>query len=254
MIERIVATRDVLAQHVRARLERDVRAAIEARGMCSLAIPGGSVAHTFLPALVDADVPWASVDLFWCDERVVAADSPDSNWALAWQLWLRHLSPRNRPRIHRMPVDTHPPERAAASYERELREVLRSRGERGDAGAAWARAGALDLVLLGLGPDGHVASLFPGHWAATSDDVRAVVVVHGAPKPPPVRLTLTMRMLAHASVLVLAAFGAEKAAIVRDVLGNDASTVPAAVLLRQRSSPSVILLDAEAAALLSPAP
>lgn len=237
MIERVVAPRDVLAREFRRRLESLARDAIAARGAFSMAIPGGSVAQSFLPALVDG-VSWTQVDLFWCDERVVPSDDPDSNWALAWHVWLRHLPAHACPRVHRMPVDTQPMERAAECYERELDAAIRLLG------------GVLDLALLGIGPDGHIASLFSRHPALTADEGRSVAAVRGAPKPPPDRLTLTLPFLARSRSVMLAAFGVEKAAIVRDILDDEASTAPAASLVRHRGSPSVIMLDAEAASLL----
>lgn len=234
MIERIIATPDLLGREVRARLERSASAAVAARRACAIAIPGGSVAEAFFPALVDADVQWDSVDLLWCDERVAPAGDPALNWTRAWQLWLQHL--RNSPRVHRMPVDVHPAERAAEAYERVLSRVLAECG------------GALDVALLGMGADGHIASLFPGNAAFTAQDERTVRAVHGAPKPPPERLTLTLPVLAQARSVVLAAFGGEKASIVRDVLEGE-SAVPAALLLRQCSN-AVVMMDPAAASLL----
>lgn len=240
MIERIVAAQNILALEFRGRVERAARAALSARGRCVIAVPGGSVAETFFPALVEADVSWTSVDVIWCDERVVPADDTASNAAVASRLWLRHLRPENAPSVHRMPVDTFPSERGAELYEGELDRVLGRSG------------GAIDLALVGMGPDGHVASLFPRHAAFTTQDERRVRAVHAAPKPPPDRLTLTLSALAQSRTVVLAAFGTEKASIVRDVLDGE-STAPAAVLLRQCRS-AVVMLDPAAASLLDAAP
>jgi 6-phosphogluconolactonase len=238
MIERVVASKDILAREFRALLERHARAAGGRRAAFSMAIPGGSVAQAFLPTLVDANVSWERVHVFWCDERMVPFDDPESNWLLAWQCWLRHLAPRSRPHVHRMPAETRPMELAAEHYARELRDVISADGS------------ALDLALLGLGPDGHVASLFLETPALLQDDTRAVAAVHGAPKPPPERLTLTLPFLMRSRLVVLAAFGVEKAEIVRTVLEDQSSTLPAALLLRNCVD-SVFLMDAAAASLLT---
>lgn len=237
MIERIVASRDALVHEFVARLEQQARSTIAARGSFSMAVSGGSIAHVFLPALVDADVQWASVDVLWCDERVVAHTDPESNCNVAWQLWLQRLAPDASPRVYRMPVDTVPIEVAAEEYERDVKHVLAASG------------GALDCVILGVGPDGHVASLFPGYPSLRAEASRLVSPVRGAPKPPPDRLTLTLPVLAQARTVMLAAFGVEKANVVREVLDRESSALPAALLLRQCRK-ALVMLDSDAASLL----
>jgi 6-phosphogluconolactonase len=137
-----------LARRLTERLAGAVRAALASRGRFAIALPGGSVARTFFPALAGADVDWAQVDFFWGDERAVAPDDPESNFALARSLW---LEPRGVParRIHRMRAEEADIDGAATDYAQEMVGRL---GE----------PPRLDVALLGMGPDGHVCSLFPG--------------------------------------------------------------------------------------------
>jgi 6-phosphogluconolactonase len=101
------------------------------------------------------------------------------------------------------------------------------------------------MVLLGIGPDGHVCSLFPGH-PATREHTRFVVAVRDAPKPPASRVTITLPAIAAARSIVMAAFGAEKAAAIRDALEREDSQTPAALALRS-GPPVLVLVDPEAA-------
>src|SRR5262249_29791278 len=149
------------------------RAAQAERGRFALGIPGGSVARAFLPALLDADIAWDRVHLFFCDERCVLADDPESNFALAHELLLAGRGAEG-PNVYRMAGDDPEPERAAHEYAQAMRFVLGS-------------PPVLDLALLGVGEDGHVASLFPGRPALEALDP-AVLVEPDAPKPPRSRL------------------------------------------------------------------
>ena len=152
------------------RLEALAALALRHRDRFALALPGGSVAAAFLPVLGRAAVDWARVDLFWCDERAVAPDHPDSNYGLAWSVWLQDAGPP-RARIHRMLADAPDLEAAARQYEAALCDRLGS-------------PPALDVALLGVGPDGHVCSLFPGD-ALLYEERRFVASVLDSPKAPP---------------------------------------------------------------------
>jgi len=232
LVDKAVFLGDALA----ARLAEEGRRALSARGAFTLALPGGSVATTFFPRLARLDFDWSRTDFFWGDERAVPPDHPDSNYALAWSLWLEpaRVSPS---RVHRMPADAPDLQAAAAAYEREL----------------VARAGdppRLDLVLLGVGPDGHVCSLFPGH-AVLAERRRWVAVVEDSPKPPPRRLTLTLPVLVGAELVVVVALGSSKAEVVREALEDKESGLPLALVARQARR-ALFLLDPEAAPLIRP--
>ena len=232
LVDKAVFLGDALA----ARFAEEGRRALSARGAFTVALPGGSVATTFFPRLARLELDWSRTDFFWGDERAVPPDHPDSNYALAWSLW---LEPARVPlsRVHRMPADGPDLQAAAAAYEREL--VARA-----------GRPPRLDLVLLGVGPDGHVCSLFPGH-PLLAERRRGVAVVEDSPKPPPRRLTLTLPVLAAAELVVVAALGSSKAEVVREALEDKESELPLALVARQARR-ALFLLDPEAAALIRP--
>lgn len=226
--EVVVDTVPVLARIFVERAEGTARRALGERGRFSLVLPGGSVAEAFLPVLAEADLHWARADVFWGDERAVPADHPDSNHGLAHKLLLARATPR----VHRMAGEARDLAAAAAAYEREMQAAL------GD-------PPRLDLVLLGVGPDGHVCALFPGH-PALGETSRWVVAIEDSPKPPPARMTLTLTALALAETLVVAAFGAGKAEAVGQALRDPGSTLPVALAAR-RAARVLFLLDPEAA-------
>jgi len=207
------------------------RAAQAARGRFALAVPGGSVAERFLPAMVGEDIDWSLVDLFFCDERCVPPGDPDSNFTAVEQLLLAPLG-AEQPRVHRMAGEDPDPARAARDYASTLRFVLGS-------------PPVLDIALLGVGEDGHVASLFAGHPALLASDP-TVLVEDDSPKPPPVRLTLSLDVLAGAREVIVAAFGASKAAAVAQALEDPTSELPLAWLLH-RAPRATVMLDEEAA-------
>ena len=203
--------------------------AIEARGAFTIALTGGSIARALYPLLGgDARglVDWSRTHVWWIDERAVPPDHPESNYALARESLLRKV-PVVLDHIHRMPADDPDPDRAAREYERTLPERF-------------------DLVLLGIGPDGHVCSLFPGHPALRERE-RRVVVVEGSPKPPPRRMTITAPVVERARARLMLASGAEKAEAVAAALAADGSVERTPARLARHG---LWLLDAAAAAKL----
>jgi 6-phosphogluconolactonase len=230
----VVAEPAELARAFAERVAAEAAHALASRGRFSLALSGGSVAPTLLPALRVVELDWPAVDVFWLDERAVPPDDPSSNYRAACEALLDHV-PVDRARLHRLPADASDLEAGALAAERELRRVLGSRGR-------------LDVALAGVGADGHVASLFPGH-RALAESTRWAVAVSDSPKPPPRRLTLTLRAFAATDLLVVAAFGREKAAPLRAALRDEHSALPLALAAR-RAARRLVLLDPEAAALL----
>jgi 6-phosphogluconolactonase len=214
------------------------RSAVAARGCFTTALPGGSVASKFFTHLAAAALDWSRTEFFWVDERAVPPSDPDSNYRLARVLW---FEPAKVPEacIHRMPADDADLDRAASRYTQELRTIA------GD-------PPRLDFVLLGVGPDGHVASIFPEQASSKNED-RPVIVVRDAPKPPSRRLTLTIPVLADANRLVVIALGHAKARAVHDALRDGNSVSPLALVIRQSRHPWV-LLDPDAAAELTAQP
>jgi 6-phosphogluconolactonase len=223
----VVEGADVLAVTAAGRFEGLVREAVAARGRFACALPGGSVAERLFPALARLDLPWPQVHAFFGDERAVPPDHPDSNVGLARRLWLDAVPAV----VHPMPTGGDL-DAGAAAYAADLRATL-------------GNPPRLDLALLGMGPDGHVCSLFPDRPLPGG----LVAVVRDSPKPPQVRLTLTMETLTAARAIWVAAFGASKAAIVREAIAQIDSGLPVARALRA-GPPSLLLLDPDAASRL----
>lgn len=234
---------DLLAQAAAARLVTRLVDAQSSGRTPSLVLTGGSIAARTYAAVADspahAAVDWGRLDLWWGDERYLPAGDPDRNDTQAHDALLDRV-PVDRSRVHAMPALDGPsgddPDQAAASYAEELRRASRHE----DHGVV----PTFDLLLLGVGPDGHVASLFPEHPELYDD--RAVTAVRGAPKPPPTRLSMTMPTLLSAREVWFLVSGADKARAVRLALsGAGLMQVPAAgVRGRQRT---LWLLDRDAA-------
>lgn len=197
-----------------------------------VALTGGSLGIATLAALKDspaaAAVDWSSVHLWWGDERFLPAGHPDRNETQARQAWLDAVPAYPEANIHPVPAldeqDVPSAEASAALYARELA------AHAPDAQRDQARVGAplFDIVLLGMGPDAHVASLFPGHPALETHGV-AAVAVHDSPKPPADRVSLTFDALRQAAEVWLIVAGADKADAVRRALGGaDVQVAPAA--------------------------
>jgi len=214
----------VLAAAVAARLLTTLVDVQAGGGVPSVVLTGGTVARVLHRAVRDSAardaVDWSRVDFWWGDERFVAADDSERNEAQARADLLDALS-LDPDRVHPMAalggrfgedVDA-----AAAAYAAEL-----------EAAAAGRDDGPLfDVLMLGMGPDGHVASLFPGHPGL--DDDRPALAVRASPKPPPVRISMSFATLARASQTWFLVTDEGKAAAVRQALtGADRVDVPAA--------------------------
>ncbi len=180
---------------------------VAAQRRFGVALSGGSTPRQLYEQLATGphgqQVPWERVHVFWGDERAVPPDDPASNYRLAHEALLSKapLPPAN---VHRMRGEAENLEEAAAAYEQELRLALPR----------------LDLALLGLGSDGHTASLFPG-YPAQHETTRWVVATGVAPTEPPVRrLTLTLPVLNNAAQVLFLVTGAAKADLVREILSE----------------------------------
>jgi 6-phosphogluconolactonase len=232
--EVVVGKPAALAEALASRFEKDGRQALARHGRFAVALPGGSVAAAFFPRLAALPFDWSRTEFFQADERAVPPSDPASNYALARSLW---LGPAGVPAacVHRMEGEAADLAAAARAHTRELRRVL-------------GTPPRLDLVLLGTGEDGHVASLFPGHPALREKRL-GVTAVADAPKPPPRRLTLTLPSLLTAEGVVVAALGETKAGAVRDALEDAACSSPLAAVLRGARH-VLVLLDDGAASLL----
>ena len=223
------------AEHIRRALAR----AREERGVAHLALSGGTTPGATYELLGAEPEALTGTHIWFADERCVPPDDEESNYLLAERTLIgpAGIAPEL---VHRMQGELGP-EQGAAAYAEELATVLAGSG--GTSGEE-SRMPVLDVVVLGIGPDGHVASLFPG--AATLDaGERAVALgVSDSPKTPPERITLTLPVLHAARECVLLATGASKADAVSAMLGDPTPHVPASLLRRGRLT--VIVDDAAA--------
>jgi len=228
---------DVAADHVFAAAVEAVRA----RGTFRLALAGGSTPRRVHAAMLtdgrsrSSDI--GAWDVWFGDERCVAHDDDESNFGMAEDSLFTGLD--TRPRVHRVLTEIGPPSVIAAAYEAEL---VREFG---------LRAGAppvFDLVLLGMGADGHTASLFPDDPAL--EETQRLVLAVKVPRSPPDRVTFTLPVLCAARRVLFLVAGADKAATLRDVLApGGASSLPAARVC-PTSGDVVWLVDDSAARLL----
>jgi 6-phosphogluconolactonase len=196
---------------VGATLNRGTGSAAEAYTF-ACGLTGGSTALIFLGALREADVDWSRIMLYWGDERGVPPDHPDSNYGLAERLLLSPLGAR-APRTCRMPGEDPDLSRAAGAY-------------------ADLLPPALDVLILGVGEDGHVCSLFPGHRALTIED-RPVAAIESSPKPPPRRLTITFPYLLRARHIWVVAVGARKRAVLQHAVSRQSVSTPLDLVVAQ---------------------
>lgn len=234
--EVVVDTPERLASLFAARFAADAAAAIAARGLFSVALPGGSVAESFFPLLAASpSIDWSRIDFFWGDERAVGPDDPDSNYGLAQRLLLDKVGVDAK-RVHRLKGETPDLDAAARAYEAEMV-------------AALGEPPRIDWMVLGMGPEGHVCSLFPGH-ALLRERRRRVAEITDSPKPPPRRVTFTIGTLELARTTVVAAFGDSKAEAAREAIEDASSQLPVALALRAAER-SLVMLDAAAASRLS---
>lgn len=214
-----------------------INEAIRTTGTCSIVLCGGSTPRTLYSLLASefrALIPWANVQIFWGDERYVPPEDPRSNYRMAKETLLDHV-PCPPSNIHPMPTHFPSADEAARDYERTLRNHFVEE---------WPR---FDLVLLGVGDDGHTASLFPGSLAL-AEKTRWVVTAP-APIEPHVRLTLTLPALTRAAAIYVLIAGATKADALRHLFegAGDWIKYPAAGV-RLGSDSVIWWADREAAA------
>lgn len=185
--------------------------AIVTRGRFTIALSGGSTPKLLYSLLGDepyhSQIDWTQVDIFWSDERCVPPNDPDSNYLLAQQVLLSKISvPADQ--VHRMPADQPDRDAASKAYSEEMQRTFGTNG-----------IPNFDLIQLGMGPEGHTASLFP-HQASLHEQQRLVMPVN-VPKPPPPRLTFTPPLLNAARYILFLVAGADKADALQAVLEGE---------------------------------
>lgn len=229
-----------LAHAVAGEMIERIRQAQASGHTPQVCLTGGTIAEAIHRQVAEiaeeSGVDWTAVDFWWGDERFVAADSPDRNEGQARAAFLDALGvPAHR--LHAMPStdDLADVEAAAAAFEAAVREH---------------GSGGFDLLMLGVGPDGHIASLFPGHAGASATG-RIAIAVHDSPKPPPERISFTFEALARSRTVWFLVSGEGKAEAVAAALAQptpDRVEVPAAGV--QGEDETVWFLDRDAASRL----
>jgi len=184
--------------------------AVRTNGRFLIALSGGTTPETLYrvlasPAFADR-FDWSRATFFFSDERCVASDNPRSNYALAKTVLFNPLNIMPS-QVYRMAGEFSDPQAAASEYEQQLRLATKTLP---------SAQPSLDLVLLGLGEDGHTASLFPG--TSILQDNRHAIVATQSPKDPPHRLTMTLAAINRASVILFLVVGSGKAGVVRAIL------------------------------------
>ncbi len=198
------AAADLLVQQIAATLATQPR--------CSLVLTGGTTPVLLYRLLAQqpyrTQIAWERLWVLWGDERYVPLTDPQSNAGIATRELLNHV-PIPPAQVLPMPTTAANPHAAAAAYQQQVQQILAD------------GSGQLDIVLLGMGPDGHIASLFPDHAALTLPDTVLVTAIDDSPKPPSQRITLTLPALQQAGLVLLLVAGAEKAAAVQRALAGD---------------------------------
>lgn len=225
-----------------ARFEQVVSQALVTQPLVHVVLTGGTVGIAMLePIDPEHLLDWSRIHLWWGDERFVASDSPDRNEGQA-QRALIHRLPIPAQNIHRMPASDAglSLDDAAAAYTAEL--------------AAFANSGsvapAFDITLLGIGPDAHVASLFPGH-PGVQDASAAAIAVRNSPKPPPERVSLSLETINASQRVWVVASGADKAEAVQAAFtATEAAVAPASAV--EGTLETIFFTDEAAAQALLP--
>lgn len=237
---------DLLAKAVAARIITRLVDVQAARGSASIVLTGGSVGIATLAAIRDTPardaVDWRRLDVWWGDERFLPSGDPERNETGARQALLDHVDV-DPARVHVMagPDTGMTAEESADAYAAALAKASHPEDH--------GPAPSFDVMLLGMGPDTHVASLFPGMPALY--DTRPVVAVHGAPKPPPTRISLTLPVIQNSREVWVVAAGEEKAGAVRMALSESGPVQVPAAGARGRAR-TLFLLDRGAAGKIPP--
>jgi 6-phosphogluconolactonase len=185
------------------------REAVEERGAFTIALSGGSTPRLLFALLADLDQPfreqiaWARIHFFWSDERHVPPDHPDSNYRMANEAMLSQV-PVTKENIHRVPSENPNATQVASEYEQTLVKTTQQSLPR------------MDLILLGLGPDGHTASIFPG--SDVLHETKRLVAAPWVEKFHTYRITMTPPLLNNGASVVFLVSGSEKATIVKEAL------------------------------------
>jgi 6-phosphogluconolactonase len=217
----IARTQDIVLTKIKAAIARQDRA--------SIALAGGGTPKPLYESLATQDLPWSKIHIFWGDERYVPADHTDSNQLMARQAWLDKVAiPQDN--IHPMPTGSNSPEKDAATYEKELKEFF---------GVGSSEFPSFDLILLGIGDDGHTASLFP-HTPILKESEKAIAVGNKSGQP---RLSFTAPLINQADCVLFLVAGANKTDALTHILQEDGDNLAYPARLIQPQGELWWLLD-----------
>ncbi|KAH8835393.1 hypothetical protein DL96DRAFT_1455327 [Flagelloscypha sp. PMI_526] len=208
---------DSLVESLASFVAKTQKEAIDRKGRFTIALSGGSLPKQLKGLIGNSSIKWEKWHVFYADERVVPLDHPDSNHLLCTnELFSKVPIPTEN--IHTIDVSLLDDlEELADSYEKALIAEFAQKDS--------ARFPVFDLILLGMGPDGHTASLFPGHALLAEED-RWVAYIEDSPKPPPKRITLTYPVINHASKVAFVATGEGKQDMLAQILDRPEDGLP----------------------------
>lgn len=211
-----------------------IETAIRDRGICTIALAGGSTPKPLYGAIATQDLPWDKIHVFWGDERYVSPDHPDSNQGMARQAWLDKVDiPASN--IHPIPTDGKTPAADASKHEAQLQEFF---------GIEAGEFPQFDVILLGIGDDAHTASLFP-HTEALAVQNHLVTVGNKDGEP---RITFTAPLINQARWVIFLVAGASKRPALAQIFAPDANPLSYPARLIQPQEEMWWLLDGEAGA------
>ncbi len=212
-----------------------LKSAIAAKDKCAIALAGGSTPKPLYEALASQSLPWEKIHIFWGDERYVSPTHSNSNQLMARQAWLEKVNfPAEN--IHPMPTAANNPEADAKKYEAELRDFFQTESE----------IPVFDLILLGMGDDGHTASLFP-HTEVLNVSDRLIGVGNKDGQP---RLTFTIPLINHANCVLFMVAGENKRSALEQVFAAEADAMNYPSRAIQPQGELWWLLDESAGAIL----
>ena len=217
----VLADKASLIERSQVLVVERIQSAIASRGQCSIALAGGSTPKPLYEVLAKENLPWDKIHIFWGDERYVAPNHPDSNQRMARQAWFDKITiPESN--IHAIPTGSNNPELDAVAYEAVIRKLF---------AAEPGEFPTFDIILLGMGDDGHTASLFP-HTTVLNETTKAIAVGNKDGQP---RITFTVPLLNQARCVLFLVAGANKQATLEQVFATqgDAMTYPSRLIKPQ---------------------
>ncbi|MGL4883459.1 MAG: 6-phosphogluconolactonase [Waterburya sp.] len=230
----VLADKSSLVERSQEIILSRLQTAIESRDRFTIALSGGSTPKPIYEALATQSLPWEKIHIFWGDERYVPATHPDSNQLMARQAWLDKISIPDS-NIHPLNTTAGDPIQDAQLHEAELQQFFQTQpGE----------IPVFDLILLGMGDDGHTASLFPHTEALTVRD-RLITVGNKDSQP---RLTFTVPLINHARCVMFVVAGASKRPALKEIFATEADEMNYPSRLIQPQGEHLWLLDQAAGA------